>query len=75
MTKLAEDTWSLDTLLDDVIRSQTERVLIDNALRMGREEIWDFTPRSLAQKSSYVRRGDAFPEVERRGYLRPQDKS
>lgn len=75
LTQLAEDTWPLDTLLEDVIRSQTERKLIDNALRMGREEIWDFTPRPLAQNSSYVRRGDAFPDVERRGYLKPQDQS
>jgi choline-sulfatase len=73
LTQLAEKTWPLDTLLADVIRSQTERKLIDNALCMGREEIWDFTPRSLAQNSSYVRRGDAFPDVERRGYLKPQN--
>ncbi len=75
LTQLAEDTWPLDSLLDDVIRSQTERKLIDDALRIGREEIWDFTPRPLAQNSSYVRRGDAFPDVERRGYLRPQNQS
>ena len=69
LTELAEETWPLDTLLDDVIRSQVERKLIDNALSKGREEIWDFTPRSLTQNTSYVRRGDAFPTVERRGYL------
>lgn len=71
LTKLAEETWPLDTLLDEVIQSQTERKLIDNALRTGREEVWDFTPRPLAQNTSYVRRGDAFPDVERRGYLKP----
>mgnify|MGYP000461363042 CR=1 FL=1 len=69
LTRLAEEIWPLDTLLDDVIRSQIERKLIDNALSTGREELWDFTPRPLTQNTNYVRRGDAFPTVERRGYL------
>ena len=69
LTKLAEETWPLDTLLDDVIRSQVERKLIDSALSIGREEKWDFTPRPLTQNTSYVRRGDAFPTIERKGYL------
>lgn len=66
---LAEKTWPLDTLLDDVIQSQINRKLIDTALSIGREEKWDFTPRPLTQNTNYVRRGDAFPTVERRGYL------
>ncbi len=69
LTQLAETTWPLDTLLDDVIRSQTERKLVDEALSIGREEKWDFVPRPLQQNTNYVRRGDAFPTVERRGYL------
>ena len=70
LTALAEKTWSLDQLADDVIRSQTERKLIDSALAIGREEHWDFVPRALQQNTNYVRRGDAFPTVERRGYLK-----
>lgn len=66
---LAEATWPLDTLLADVTRSQTERNLVDSALSIGREELWDFVPRPLQQNTNYVRRGDAFPTVERRGYL------
>ncbi len=69
LTKMVEDTWDLDTLLDKVITSQIERKLIDNALAVGREETWDFIPKSLTQNTNYVRRGDAFPTVERRGYL------
>jgi choline-sulfatase len=69
LSKIAEDTWPLDTLLDDVVRSQTERKLVDSALAIGREETWDFIPRLLQQDNRYVRRGDAFPTVERRGYL------
>jgi len=67
--RLVEETWSLDRLAEDVIRSQTERKLIDSALSKWREEIWDFVPRPLTQNTNYVRRGDAFPNVERRGYL------
>jgi len=67
LSQLAESTWPLDTLLDDVIRSQSERKLVDAALSVGRQEQWDFIPQS--QGSNYVRRGDAFPTVERRGYL------
>lgn len=69
MGAMAEAAWPLDTLLDDVISSQTARKLIDTALATGREEIWDFTPRPLRQNANYVRRGDVFPTVERRGYL------
>jgi choline-sulfatase len=69
LSALAENTWSLDTLPDDVMASQRARKLIDSALSKGREEIWDFTPRPLTQNTNYVRRGDAFPTIERRGYL------
>ena len=69
LTELAEDTWDLDTLADNVLADQTARKLVDSALSIGRQEIWDFTPRPLTQNTNYVRRGDAFPTVERRGYL------
>ena len=69
LTQIALENWPLDSLLDDVIASQKARKLIDTALSTGREEIWDFTPRPLTQNTNYVRRGDAFPTVERRGYL------
>jgi len=69
LTDLAERTWPLDRLLDDVVASQVARKLVDSALSRGREELWDFTPRPLTQNTNYVRRGDAFPTVERRGYL------
>lgn len=75
LTKLIAETWSLDTLLEDVVQSQIERKLIDNALSLGREELWDFTPRALTQNTNYVRRGDAFPTVEQRGYLPYKTKS
>jgi len=73
LTQMAEDAWPLDTLLEIVIQSQVDRKLVDMALSTGREELWDFVPRPLSQNTSYVRRGDAFPDVERRGYLKPLD--
>jgi len=69
LIELAKANWPLDTLLDDVIRSQAERKLVDTALSMGRQEHWGFVPRPLQQNTNYVRRGDAFPDIERRGYL------
>ncbi len=74
LSQIAETTWPLDSLLDDVIRSQTERKLVDAALSVGRLEPWDFVPRPLQQNTNYVRRGDAFPAIERRGYLAYKDK-
>ena len=71
LTKLAEASWPLDGLQDMVQRSQGARKLIDNALAQGRQEIWDHMP-NLPQH--YVRRGDAFPDVERRGYLQVATK-
>jgi len=69
LTRLVKQTWSLNTLPSDVVASQTARKIVDQALSQGREEPWDFTPRPLTQNTNYVRRGDAFPTVERRGYL------
>ena len=68
LIELAESTWPLDELVEEVVVSLTARKLIDSALAAGRQEAWDFTP-NLA-RHAYIRRGDAFPDVERRGYLR-----
>ncbi len=62
-------TWDLDRMAEEVYRDQTARKLVDNALAKGRHEPWEFVPRGTSQNEKYVRRGDAFPDVERRGYL------
>ena len=69
LTEMAEANWELDTLDGKVLADQTARKLVDSALSIGRQEIWDFTPRPLTQNTNYVRRGDAFPTIERCGYL------
>ena len=69
LTGHAEEVWDLDTLSGVVFANQTARKLIDTALDIGRREPWDFTPHSARETQRYVRHGDAFPNVERRGYL------
>ena len=64
-----EQHWDLDGLSRRVGANQAARRLIDAALNQGRQEAWDFQPRAQAHDTQYVRRGDAFPDVERRGYL------
>lgn len=69
LMQIAEATWPMDTLHQTVQRSQAARKLIDGALSRGRQEIWDFEANTTQR---YVRRGDAFPDIERRGYLYTQ---
>ncbi|MCG8354885.1 MAG: choline-sulfatase [Kiloniellales bacterium] len=69
LTALVEETWGLEALAEEVSASQKARKLIDAALGQGRRERWDFVPRLEAESQRYVRHGDAFPDVERRGYL------
>ena len=71
LTALAETTWDLDALAAEKRASQTSRFVVNAALHQGRRQPWDFVPGALAQNTGYVRSGDTFPEVDRRGYLRP----
>ncbi|WP_299627028.1 choline-sulfatase [Pelagibius sp.] len=66
---LAAETWDLTALAAEVTENQASRRVIAEASALGRVEAWDFQPRALVQNTRYVRRGDAFPTVERRGYL------
>jgi len=70
LTARAEETWNLDALAGEKRASQTARSVVNAALREGRVEPWDFVPGALVQNTGYVRSGDTFPDVERRGYLR-----
>jgi choline-sulfatase len=65
----AERSWDLDVLPEQVEASQAARRLVHAALGEGRRQAWDFAPSLGADDGLYVRRGDAFPDVERRGYL------
>ena len=69
LIEIAAAQWSLDKLQSDMLASQTHRKLVDSALAIGRKEHWDFVPNGATSGSSYVRRGDTFPDVERAGYL------
>ena len=65
----AQEIWDLDLLHKEKQASQVARTIVNEALQQGRRHLWDFLPGALIQNTSYVRSGDTFPEVERRGYL------
>jgi choline-sulfatase len=60
--------WDLPALREAVIADQRKRRFLAETLAAGRVESWDYQPIVDATRS-FVRRGDLFPEVERRGYL------
>jgi len=68
----AGDIWDLDALAEQKRANQTARTIVNTALQQGRRTAWDFVPGALAQNTGYVRSGDTFPEVDRRGYLKPE---
>lgn len=70
LTAMAERVWNLDQLAEEKRASQIARTIVNTALQQGRHLPWDYMPTALAQNTGYVRRGDTFPDVERRGYLR-----
>ncbi len=69
LLSLVQDNWDFDKLTEDVIADHAARRIIDEAQDQGRRESWDFAPRPLIQNTNYVRHGDRFPDLERRGYL------
>ncbi|MHA1566322.1 MAG: choline-sulfatase [Alphaproteobacteria bacterium] len=66
---LVMETWDLDALAEQVRDDHADRRVVNAALGMGRAETWEFKPPSSSENERYVRRGDAFPVVERRNYL------
>ncbi len=70
LLKLAQEKWDFQTLHTAIIRSQTERRLVDEALGVGRVESWDFEQRPLQRNQTYMRRGEDFPVAEQVRYLR-----
>ena len=69
LNSLIEKNWDFDAMTEAVVADQTSRRVVAEANEQGRIKSWDFQPRALVQNTRYVRRGDAFPHVERRGYL------
>lgn len=69
LTAIATSHWNLAELKQRVLRSQSERRVVDRALATGREERWDFETTGRLSEGNYVRRGDQFPDIERQGYI------
>lgn len=68
LTGRIETNYDLDRLPTLVTADQRRRRLIERANATGRIELWDFVSQPHIDRR-FVRRGDAFPTVERRGYL------
>jgi len=68
MTAAIEAAYDLDTLPETVMADQRIRRFVDDALSQGEARAWDFRAQPQIDRW-FVRRGDAFPAVERRGYL------
>jgi choline-sulfatase len=58
-----ERTWSLPALHAQVLASQRRRLLVDAALRLGRQTSWDYQPPSDASQQ-YVRNSKTLDELE-----------
>lgn len=69
LTALAEKVWDLDALARDKAENQTARQVVRDALAEGRIEVWDDDAHRTPSPLHTVRKGDTFPEVERRAYL------
>ncbi len=65
---LLEQRFDLEGLRDRIVRSQNDRRLVTQALSAGRRQHWE-QGSTLDPTTRYVRSGDAFPDVERRGYV------
>jgi len=61
-----ERRWDLPTLREQVLRSQSERRVVVEALRVGQPASWNFLPRS---DHEYVRGRDDLYELQRRARL------
>ena len=56
-------TWSLQSLHSQVLASQHRRLLVDRALRLGRQSSWDYQPPADASRE-YVRNSKSLEELE-----------
>ncbi|MCC6470492.1 MAG: choline-sulfatase [Alphaproteobacteria bacterium] len=68
LAEVAADTWNMAALSREIEASQRRRQFLIDALGTGKHMSWDYASPEDGG-SRYVRRGDLFPDVERRGYL------
>lgn len=69
LKELVFNKWPVESLTEKMIRSQKERRLITEALTQGKWTSWE-TGRTIDPAKQYVRFGDAFPDVERKNYVK-----
>lgn len=69
MRSAVEQHWDLPAIRQDIISNQRIRQLLSRSLAKGRIETWEHYPDPHQHSSRWVRRGDAFPEIEKSGYI------
>lgn len=62
-------SWDLPRLHREVVASQRVRQFLAGALQRGKPLPWEHYPDAIRDHTRFVRRGDGFPDVERRSYL------
>ncbi|OXC71754.1 choline-sulfatase [Caballeronia sordidicola] len=70
LRSLLMETWNLDDLRKKVVASQRTRQFLMRSLQIGKVVDWETYPNATRDHTKFVRRGDYFPEVEQRAYLR-----
>ncbi|TFE36885.1 choline-sulfatase [Paraburkholderia dipogonis] len=73
LKRILSKTWDLGHLRDEVVASQRTRQFLLRALQKGKVMDWETYPNAIREHTKFVRRGEYFPEVEQRSYLRLPD--
>ncbi|KAH8900628.1 alkaline phosphatase-like protein [Thozetella sp. PMI_491] len=69
MTEIVYKRWNLGELREKVIKSVRTRQFLYRAMQKGKTRTWEHYPDTMRDHTKFVRTGERFPDVERRGYL------
>lgn len=69
LSALVRETWDLPRLHKEIVASQRTRQFLAGALQQGKPLFWEHYPNAMRDHTRFIRRGDRFPDVERRSYL------
>lgn len=69
LRELVFEKWDVETLRGKIIQDQKRRRLITEAMSRGRWESWEIGS-TVDPCRQYVRYGDAFPDIERKNYVK-----
>lgn len=69
LLSLVRQAWDLPALHRQVVASQRVRQFLAASLQCGKPLFWEHYPNPMRDHTRLIRRGDGFPQVERRSYL------